>query len=362
MLFSKTYFKDSFTGYLKILIITSITFFFIVFWFDLLELLRIAPKYSLKFFMIMKLALMKNYNTTSKIIPLLVLISAILFFYIKNKNNEIIIAKNLGISSIGILLPIILATFLFGIINIIVMNPIGTMLLRKYQNYEAYNFKKQISLVSVSKSGIWLKSKLEEDSIIINALRVSQISNTMYNTNIFFINKLGTLQKRVSAQSILFQDNDIIVKDALIINQDFTTNAEKEMILPIKISLSQILDNLASIETISFFQLLEFIKVTRESGLSTTKYQLHFLKEILSPFLLISMAVISYFYCCNIVQRKKFDISLLLCIVTGFIMYFIASFIHTLGASGKISIFLAAIFPIITFNLFSIYLVLHKNY
>ena len=362
MLVSKTYLKDSFIGYVKILVVTFVTFFLIIFLIDLLELLRIAPKYSLKFFMIVKLALMKNYNSMSKVPSLLILISSLVFFYIKNKNNEIIAAKNLGISSLGILLPIILAVFLFGIINITVINPVGTMLLRKYQNYEAHNFKKQISLVAVSKSGIWLKSKLRKDTIIINALRVSQVSNTMYDTNIFFINGLGELQKRISAKSILFQKSNIIVKDALMVDQNFKVNTEKQIILPIRISLSQVLDNLTSVETISFFQLLEFVKITKDSGLSAIKYQLHFLKEVFSPFLLISMVIISYFYCCQMVQRRKFNILPLICVITGFAMYFIANFIHALGASGKISLFLAVIFPIMTFNTLALYLVLHKNY
>ena len=362
MLISKTYLKDSFTGYIKILTATFVAFFFIIFLIDLLELLRIAPKYSLKFFMIVKLALMKNYNSMSKLTLLLVLISSLVFFYIKNKNNEIIAAKNLGISSLGILLPIILVVFLFGIINITVINPIGTMLLRKYGNYEAHNFKKQISLVSVSKSGIWLKSRLKKDMIIINALRVSQVSNIMYDTNIFFINELGELQKRISARSILLEKSNIIAKDVLIIDQNFKINTEKQIILPIKISLSQVLDNLISVDTISFFQLLEFIKITKDSGLSTTKYKLHFLKEVLSPFLLISMVIISYFYCSQMVQRKRFNILPLICIITGFAMYFIANFIYALGTSGKISTLLAVIFPIMTFNTFALYLVLYKSY
>ena len=362
MLFSQTYFKDNFVEYLKILTATFITFFFIIFLFDLLELLRMTSKYPLKFFMIVKLILMKNYSSIDKTTPLLILISSSIFFHIKNKNNEIIAAKNFGMSNLGILLPIVSAVFLFGIINITIMNPIGTMLLRKYQNYEAHKFKKQVSLISVSKSGIWLKNKLEEDTIIINALRVSQISNAMYDTNIFFMNQEWGLQKRITAKSILFRKEDIVIKDALVINQNFRINTAKQIVLPIKISLSQIFENLTSIETVSFFQLLEFIKITRDSGLSTTTYTLYLLKEMLSPLLLISMVIISYFYCCHIVQRKKFDISPLFCIITGFIMYFTANFIHTLGASGKISVFLAVLFPVITFNALSLYLVMHKNY
>ncbi len=66
---------------------------------------------------------------------------------------------------------------------------------------------------------------------------------------------------------------------------------EKEMILPITISISQIFENLATIDTISFLQLIEFIHITEESGLSSTRYLLYFIKELLSPLYIISMSI-----------------------------------------------------------------------
>jgi lipopolysaccharide export system permease protein len=362
MAISKIYFKYSVSEYIKILAAMFLVFFCIIFLFDILELFRVGSKYSLKLSMIARLALMKNYSSLSKTMPILILISTLIYFYIKNKNNEIVAAKSFGISNMGILLPIVTSVFIFGVVNITVLNPIGTTLLQKYQNYETHKFKKHFSLVSVSKSGIWLKNKLGEDDVIINALRVSRVSNVMYDTNIFFINQNGILEKRINAAAILFQKNEIIVKDALIIDKNFKIENVKKLILPIKISLSQIFENLTSMETMSLFQLLEFIKITSDSGLSTSKYTLCLLKELLSPFFLVSMAIISYFYSCHIVRREKTDISPLFCIITGFVITFTANFIYTLGASGKISIFLAAIFPVITSNVLALYLVFHKHY
>jgi lipopolysaccharide export system permease protein len=358
---SWTYFKNSFVEYSKILISAFFVFVFVIFLFDFLELLRITSKYSLKLPMLVKLALMKNYSSINQTVPMLVLVASLIFFYVKNKNNEIIAAKSIGISAFDIMLPVILATCMFGLINIMVINPVGTMFLQKYQNYEAQKFKNQISLVSVAKSGIWLKNKLEEDNVIINALRVSQSLNTMYDTNVFFINNNGEMRKQITAKSILFQDNEIIINDAFIIDQDFKMSSADKIVLPIKIFISQIFENLTSIETISFFQLLELIQVTQDSGLSTTRYTLWFLKEMLSPLFLISMVIVSYFYCCHITRRKRVDLSPLFCVITGFAIYFLTNFIHALGASGQISIFLSVLFPIITFNTLATYLVVHKN-
>ncbi|WPX96513.1 LptF/LptG family permease [Candidatus Bandiella euplotis] len=361
MVSSKTYFKRNFVDYFKTLFFTLAAFFLIILLFDLLEILRITSKYSLKLPVLIKLALMKNYSSLRQVVPMIVLVSSLIFFYIKNKNNEIIAAKSVGMSSFNIIIPVLSAVLVFGIINVVLINPVGTMFLRKYQNYEAHKFKKQVSLIAVSKSGIWLKNKLGEDDVIINALRVSQAFKTMHDTNIFIIDKTGALQKQVSAKKILLMQDEIIAEDATLIDRDFEIQSMPTITLPIQISISQIFENLTSIETISFFQLLEFIKIADDSGLSSTKYIMQFLKEVFSPIFLISMAMVSYFYCYNVSHRKKLDLSPLFCLVTGFTIYFSTNFVHALGSSGQISVILAVLFPVITFNTLISYLMFRKN-
>lgn len=355
------YFRKSFCDYLKIFALTFIGFILVIFLFDILEISRIASKYSANFSVLIKLSLMKNYSSLSQTIPMIILVSSLIYFDLKNKNNELIAAKSIGISNFKIVLPVILAVFLFGVCNITIINPVGTMLLKKYQNYEAHNFKKQTSLVSLSKSGIWLKNKLDNENLIINALRVSQLSNTMNDVKIFFINQNGGLERQIFAKSILFRNDDIVIKEAVIFDKHFFIKKEREMILPIKISISQIFENLATIDTISFFQLIEFIHITEESGLSSTRYLLHFIKELLSPLYIISMSMISFVFGSRSTNRKKFNLSSLHCLAVGFIIFFGTNFIHAIGLSGNISIILAVLFPVIVSNILALYLILYKN-
>ena len=134
MLLINTYFKKSFSEYLKIFAFTFIGFILVIFLFDMLELSRITSKYSLSFTMIMKLSLMKNYSSLSKTASMIVLVSSLIYFNLKNKNNELIAAKSIGISNLKIVLPVISVVFIFGVCNITIINPIGSMLLKKYQN------------------------------------------------------------------------------------------------------------------------------------------------------------------------------------------------------------------------------------
>lgn len=361
MLLTNTYFKKSFCDYLKIFILTYIGFILVIFLFDILELSRITSKYYLSLFMIIKLSLMKNYISLSKTTSMITLVSSLMYFSKKNKNNELLAAKSIGISNLKIVFPVILVIFIFGICNITIINPVGSMLLKKYQNYEAHNFKKHTSLVSLSKSGIWLKNKLHNENLIINALRISQLSNTMNDIKIFFINENGILKRQIFAKSILFRDNDIVIKEVILFDENFYLTKKKEIILPVKISISQIFENLATIETISFFELLEFIKIRKESGLSITRYLMYFTKELLSPFYIISMSMISFFFINSSVNRQKIDLSFLYCLVVGFIMFFGTNFIYTLSLSGNISITLAILFPIIVSNALALYLTLYKS-
>ncbi|MFQ3306787.1 MAG: lipopolysaccharide export system permease protein [Candidatus Midichloriaceae bacterium] len=361
MIPSQTYFRISVIDFTKVLSAIFFIIFFIILLFDTLELIRSTSKYSFQFRMIVKLALMKNYGSLEKIIPIIALISSALYFYIKNKSNEIMTAKSYGLSNANIIAPVIFVIVIFGILNITVFNPVGKMLLKKYQNYEAQNFKKQSSLVSVSKNGIWLKNKLDDKDVIISALRVSEAYKTLYDTNVFFFDKDFQFRERMIAKSIVFKKEELILRDVISINSKFQIKNIDKVILPIKISMSQIFGNLTSIEGISFFQLLEFIKLTEDSGVSATRYKLYFFKELFSPFFIMGMVFISYFFCSKLGEKKKFDVSIFYSILVGFSIYFFANFMHAIGESGKISIILSVIFPIIVSNLVPIYLIINKN-
>lgn len=355
IMFSARYFKYNLLVFCKYLICVSTVFYLIILLFDVLELLRITTKCQVSLLEVVTLSVMKNYISYSKCIPVIVLVSSLLFFRNQHNNNEVIAAKSLGIGIFQIIAPCLLTALLFGILNITLLHPIGMSLLQKHHNLLSRSFKGEIALKASPK--IWLKSKLEEDSIILNALKASDKGRILYEVKIFIVKLDGTLKEYITADQATLETNAIILKNCTILHRDQDVIAFKEKWLPIVISTLQVRSNISAVDTLSLYRFLEFIRSANQSGLSSDKYMLYFMKHLLSPFLLTSTILLSFYFCDNF---KDSYISYTVCLVVGFIMLFSNHFICMMGESRCISIYVATFSPVLLFNTLGTYLLLNK--
>ena len=361
MLFISTYFKKNFCQYFIILIMNFIGFILVILLFDIIDLTRMISKDRSEFYTILRLALMKNYSSLNKVSPMIILVSSFIYFYIKDRNNELIAAKSIGISNYGILFPIIVVTFIFGICNITIINSIGSMLVKRYHQYEVSHLKTSNSISPISKSGIWLKNTLNDKNIIIHASSFSVLSNTMYGIKILFINELGGLDHQIFANSMVLYNNYVFIKEPTILDYKLRITKKQEIVLPIKIDTLQVLEDFTNIESISILKLYRLIKSMKKSSLSATKYLLLFAKELTSPFYITSMTIVSFFFIDCTIYRDNFYLSSLYCLALGFAIIFGINFIYALGLSQNISIFLAVSSPVVITSIISLYLIIHKE-
>lgn len=356
---SRILFVNFFKSFSLEIVLVLISISGIIFFFDIIELSKASFSFNTSVIFLVKMALMKNYKSLEKIIPFVILIASILFFNKKSRNLEIIAAKSAGMSSFSLLAPILMVTILFATLNITILNPIGVYFLKRYQDIEAIKLKGQKSLVMVSKSGIWLRKKVNGDVMIINALRVSQNSQALYDINIFCIYKEANFSKRIIADRGIFKENLLELYNVEILDQNLSTQHKNKLTLPIKITLSEIIESLSSPETISFWSLPEYIDIAKSSGLSSKIYIYYLLKSISSPFFLISMIFLSYAFITRFKNHNVLNLSIFFTIIVGIVLYFLANFIYALGLSDKLPMIFSVILPIIISNAITLFSLLH---
>ena len=354
------YYKKNIIEFLKIFLITLLIFCIITLIFDTIELSKITSQYFIQATVIIQLAVMKSYNSVRQSIPIIILVSSSLYFYLKSKKNDLVTARIIAISNLDILLPVLSIVVIIGIINITVINQIGSVLVNKYQYYKAIKFRQKSNIASTLKNGVWLKSKTKDSSLIINALKVLDTSKTVTNSRIFLINYQGEVKKQIFSKSISFSKNYIVMNNSIFIEEDFSIIKKRKIKLPIKILLPQILDYQLLNKHVPLLELLYIIKAINKCSLSSTEDILSFLKELLSPFHMISMCLISFFFSHYYLFHKNSTFPLIYCVATGATIFFCTNLIYALGASGNISVYIAAFFPTIIFNILPLYCILNK--
>ena len=330
-------------------------FFFIVFIFfiDLIELFRrssnkVGVNHLLKanFIDLAGMASLKIIGNIQKILPFAALIGSIACFNQWRKKNYYVIFKVSGISLWKILSPILVCFFFVGLFSIIVLNPFSTLMNKKYENLQTLFFgTNNVQEFSFDTKGFWIKQKSGKSNLIINAKKIDEKANTLFDLNIFEYDEKKIFRKKIKAQRGKFTSQKLLLYNVQSIDKKYNVTNLKKFFYSIKFDTNQL--NVATKKPEKIF-LLDFpyylIKMN-SYGLNISKHLVYFFKLICQPFLVISMILLSASLMLRSNERKVEVGIVSLSLVLGFSLYFIGDFIFALGFSEKIPPLLAGFGP-----------------
>ena len=150
----------------------SIIFFSLGFIINLFEEINFFKDYNVGVNVPITLSILFVPSLFYKMFPFIILFSAIWFFRKLKKTEEIIPMKISGISNISIIIiPSILAIIL-GIVFVTILNPISSVLVKKYEATKGGYEKDQDYLAAITINGIWIKEKNLEKNFIIRSAKL----------------------------------------------------------------------------------------------------------------------------------------------------------------------------------------------
>ena len=345
----KYFTKDLFKYFLFALFFLMILIFFI----DLIELFRrssnkVGVNHLLKanFFDLAGMASLKIIGNIQKILPFAALIGSIACFNQWRKKNYYVIFKVSGISLWKILSPILVCFFFVGLFSIIVLNPFSTLMNKKYENLQTLFFgTNNVQEFSFDTKGFWIKQRSGKSNLIINAKKIDEKANTLFDLNIFEYDEKKNFRKKIKAQQGKFTSQKLLLYNVQSIDKKYNVTNLKKFFYSIKFDTDQL--NVATKKPEKIF-LLDFpyylIKM-KSYGLNISQHLVYFFKLICQPFLVISMILLSASLMLRSNERKVEVGIISLSLVLGFSLYFIGDFIFALGFSEKIPPLLAGFGP-----------------
>ena len=340
LILNKYFTKDIFKYFLFALFSLIIVIFFI----DIIELFRrssnkVGVNHVAKadFFDIMNMGLLKIIDNIQKVIPFAALIGSTSCFYQWRKKNYYIISKSSGASLWGILSPILTSFFMLGILSVLILNPFATLLNKKYNNLQTVFFnQKNLKTLSFDTKGFWIKQISEKSHLLINANKINEDLNTLYDVNIFVYDQDKNFTKRISAQRAVFSTQKINLFEVIVTKNNSEQQKLKKTSIFVKSGQNNL--NVATIEPekIFIFDFPSYLTQMEQYGLNTSKHTLQFFKLICHPFLIISMILISASLMLRSSERKIEVGIISLSLVVGFSLYFIGDFIFALGSFERL--------------------------
>lgn len=318
----------------------------VIYLFDTVELLRRAGgKDNVGITIVLIMGLFKLPEVGQMVFPFAVLFSGMLTFWQLTRRHELVIVRSAGLSVWQFITPILMTVFLIGIIQLALINPLGALMISRYESLETEHLKSENSLISLSDQGLWLRQKNDEGMAILHAENIKMPEWQLQNVLVFFFTEDNTFLRRIDASSSTLDKgvwtfNDVVInaKGKLPQNADFMT-------LATDLTIGELESSFADPETISFWKLPDYIKVLEETGFNATSLKIYFQGLMSQPLLFMAMILLAASVSLRPPRLRGTSILIMSGVGIGFIVFFASSFLQALGGTQQIPVFIAAWFP-----------------
>jgi len=307
------------------------------------------------------LSLIKTPNLIINMSPFIFLFSGI-FFYVKLlRSNEITPLSLSGFSKNFVTIIPAVYSFLLGIFIILFLTPVSSSLLRYYETVKQ-NYSGNDNLLVMSNTGLWVKEKKNNETIIIRADKIiNQNFKNLRNITIYKFNNNSDLVKRIDTKKAEVQKNNWVLDNVKILDQDNNNKEEKELNFETSINLSNLKNFFSNSETLSIWNIKDEINQIKELGYYGQELIITLNKYLSLPFLLACMIVLSTFFTLKTGYQFNNFIYAFFGILTGIFIYFLSDLSIAIGKSGKIPLIMSVWVPVLLIMILSIYSIVKEN-
>lgn len=310
---------------------------------DLLDRLANKPEAGLGD--VVTMALLKLPFLSQEVMPFTVLFAGMTTFWRLTRSHELVVARAAGVSVWQFLLPAIGVVLMVGLFTVTMLNPFASALLSRYEQIEARYSDGLQRALTLSKNGLWLRQADPEGQSVIHAARMSPDTMTLWQVTVFRFGPEDRFVSRIDAQRAELGDKVWHMHQAWHSSPATRSNYWENMELQTDLSPTQILDSFAPPETISFWALPGFIKLLEESGFSAHRHRLQLHKLSALPLLFTAMILLAATFSLRPQRRGRVAMVIISGLATGFLLYFLSSFVFALGLSTKVPVILAGWAP-----------------
>ena len=328
--------------FLQIIFAFSLLIFFV----NLLDVIEKVRGQDAPFFAIAFMAFLRVPDFLNDVVPSLVLISAIITFFLLSSRSEITITRASGFSIWQVLQPVAFCAFFLGIFWVTVFGPISIQMAKKFNSLEGKYVKNDMREVLELEGGIWLKQNNIEspgEEIIIQAKKVYKESLELDDVTVWFFNDNNQFYQKIDAKEMFLNDGFWLLNNVTINNYDTLNKKLSSFSVPTDLKadfvMQKIVNNFQHVKLFSIFELPYLIADLRSAGFSSTKFKVYFQSLLCKPILFLAMIFIACYFGLNHTISRSAIIMIFLGISFGLVLFIFSTIITALGSSGLIPIF-----------------------
>lgn len=308
------------------------------------------------------MALLDVPESLYRILPLVIILTAIALFLALAKSSELVVVRAAGRSGLRFLVAPVVTALVIGALGVAVFNPLVAATSKEYDRRMAERGAGG-STLSVSAEGLWMRQGDGTGQSVIHATGAAGDGNGLTGVTFYLFTPEGQPTRRITAPEARLEPGAWVMAQAKL--WDLTApNPEASATqgpqrLPTDLTPERIRQGFDSPAAIAFWDLPGYIRDLERAGFSARGYQVRIQMELAMPLLLSAMVLVAAGFTMRHARFGKTGQMVLIALACGFFLFFLRNFAQVLGENGQIPILLAAWSPPLAAALMALGLLLH---
>ncbi len=329
----------------------------LIFIFDTAEMLRRAGHLGgLPMTLLLKMSLLKLPEVGQLLVPFAILFSAMFTFWKLNRSSELIVLRSSGFSVWQFLLPVLLVASLMGVFQVTVINPMGAVLLGKFDQMERKYLDRQDNQIAIFQEGLWLRQSTdglvldgsddtERGYVILNARKVQAPDWVLKDVTLFYFGANDIFKMRLDASSARLVKGAWVFENPSTHKQGGMKIEHAKLTLPTTLTRQEIEESFSSAQSIAFWSLPAHIQTLEQTGFDASRLRVYYYSLLSQPLFFIAMVLLAATVSIRPPRIGGTFMLFVMGIGIGFVVFFMSSYLQALGASQQIPPALAAWAP-----------------
>lgn len=312
--------------------------------FEMIELTRRTMQHDINLSLLLQLSFLRLPKILNDLLPSITFFAALGCFIRLSQSQNMVVMLSFGLSRMQFLGGVCVAVIGLGLVNITVLDPIRSVLSKRMVFLEEKLFQKKPYSIAFTDTGLWLRENNGKAHTIIHASAFNILEKKLIDVMIFKFTENNNLEKRIDAKVATLKENDWFMEKVSILDESKQQDLENHF-EPTTITMEQIQHSTAPPETISFFQMMDFISVLEKSGLNATSYLMMWHRQIAKIGMMVAFVFLAASFCFLSTRSKSFGTSVGLSVIFAFFMHFVEHVSHAYGVAEKLPLLAAAWIP-----------------
>jgi lipopolysaccharide export system permease protein len=243
--------------------------------------------------MVAETSLFRVPQLLEKMMPFCILIGAMTCYLALSRRLELVVARAAGVSAWQFIAPALASAVALGIVATVAYNPISANLRETSKRMEAQLFGSTPGGGIQDAAGFWINQVNSDGQAIINAARSEQQGVRLTGLTVFRFDTDFQFKERIEAQEARLEEGRWLFKSVRRYSLDQPPVDQDSYVLPTSLTPAQVRNSFSTPETVSFWQLPNYIRSSESSGFATAGYRLQYHKLLAQPFLLAAMVMVA---------------------------------------------------------------------